>query len=298
MSQPTSTSSLLRDESDLAALRAFITSLPGKADINRIEEHMAMQAIRACTRLWRYGEQIIACAYVDSYNNLLFEIHPAQRSEALETEIMDWGLACMKKRNQETGASSTLDASCSAADVERLAFLERFGFVREPIRSLQYSRPLDGAIEAIPFPSGFSVRCVRGESEVEALVALHRAAFGTEHMTVEERIAIMHAPNYVPELDLVAVGPDGELSAFCICELEGEGETKVGFTDPVGTHPRYWRLGLGRAILGAGLRALKERGAVRAELGTSSANISMQRLAEHMGFACVAENLWFSKEVP
>jgi GNAT superfamily N-acetyltransferase len=298
MSHPTSTTSLLRDETDLARLRLFLKGLSNKPDMNNFEEHMAMRSIRAVTRLWQRGGQLTAFAYVDAYNNLHFEIHPDHRSGTLETDIVEWGLACIRQRNAETGASSTLDASCSASDEDRLAFLERFGFVREPVRSLKYSRPLEVPIEAVPFPPGFSVRCAAGESEVESLVALHRAAFGTENMTVEERLAIMRAPNYIPELDLMAVAPDGELSAFCICELEGEGESKIGFTDPIGTHPRHWRLGLGRAILSAGLRALKERGALRAELGTSSENLSMQRLAERMGFVCVSENLWFSKKVP
>lgn len=293
----TPTTSILRSEADLERLRAFIKELPDKPSINNFEEHMGIQANRACTRLWQRGDQVIAFAYVDTFNNLYFEIHPNHRSEALDGEIVKWGLSCVRRRNEETDATSTLDAACDTTDTERLAFLERFEFTREPVRSLKYSRSLDEQIEIVPFPPGFTVRSVTGESEVDALVALHRAAFGTENMTVEERLAIMHAPNYVPELDLVAVAPDGELSAFCVCELEGAGDSTVGFTDPIGTHPRHWRLGLGRAILSAGLVALKERGAVRAELGTSSENFSMQRLAERMGFTCVAEKLWFSKEV-
>jgi mycothiol synthase len=189
-----------------------------------------------------------------------------------------------------------VDACCRAGDVEQLRFLEKFGFVREPIRSLKYSRSLAEPIDEFPFPPGFSVRFVTGESEVEALVALHRAAFGTDNMTVEERLAIMRAPQYIPDLDFVAVAPNDDLSAFCICGLR-EGDNKIGFTDPIGTHPNYQRLGLGKAIVSAGLRALQERGATVAELGTSSTNIPMQKLAERMGFVCFSESLWFSKKV-
>jgi len=135
---------------------------------------------------------------------------------------------------------------------------------------------------------------VKGEHEVDDLVALHRATFGTDNMTVEERLAIMRAPQYVPELDLVTVAPNGDLSAFCICGFD---EEKVGYTDPIGTHPRYQKIGLGKAIVTAGLRALQECGATVAELGTSSINLPMQKLAERTGFVCIAESLWFSKEV-
>jgi ribosomal protein S18 acetylase RimI-like enzyme len=261
------------------------------------EEHMGIPAIRSITRLWQVGDNVVAFAYVDTFNNLYFEIAPEQRSDQLEQEIVDWGLACVRQRNAETNSEHTLDVSSSAENLDRLHFLEKFGFVREPVRSLKYSRSLDEPIEEFPFPAGFSFRPATGENEVDALVALHRAAFRTENMTVEERLAIMRAPTYVPELDLVVIAPNGELSAFCICELEKDSQPRIGFTDPIGTHPHYQRLGLGKAIISIGLRALKARGATVAELGTSSQNLPMQKLAERLGFVCSAENLWFSKKV-
>ena len=115
-------------------------------------------------------------------------------------------------------------------------------------------------------------------------------------MTVEERLAIMRAPNYVPDLDLVVTAPNGELCAFCICGFD-EDDPQTGYTDPIGTHQRYQRLGLGKAILSAGLHSIQQRGALVAHLGTSSENIPMQKLAERVGFVCVSESLWFSKEV-
>jgi ribosomal protein S18 acetylase RimI-like enzyme len=106
----------------------------------------------------------------------------------------------------------------------------------------------------------------------------------------------MRAPQYVPDLDFVAVAPNDDLSAFCICGFD-ESNEQIGFTDPIGTHPNYQRLGLGKAIVSAGLRAIQSRGATVAELGTSSTNIPMQKLAERLGFACTSESLWFSKKV-
>jgi mycothiol synthase len=159
-----------------------------------------------------------------------------------------------------------------------------------------YERSLGAPIPEHAFPSGFSLRSVTGEQEVERLVALHRSAFGTENMTVEQRLAIMRAPQYDPELDLVAIAPNGELSAFCICGFTDSGQ-QVGYTDPIGTHARYKRLGLGKAIVTAGLQTLKNRGARTAELGTSSENLAMRRLAEALGFVLVSESLWFSRTV-
>ena len=98
--------------------------------------------------------------------------------------------------------------------------------------------------------------------------------------------------------DLASVAllrPDGELAAFCVCGMDNEG---VGYTDPIGTHPRHRRLGLAKAVVAAGLVALREAGAPTAELGTSSENEPMQEMARQLGYICVAERLWFSKAVP
>ena len=145
---------------------------------------------------------------------------------------------------------------------------------------------------------GFSLRCVEGEHEVESLVSLHRAAFGTENMTVEQRLAIMHGPQYEREMDLVAVAPNGELAAFCICGFDEQIDAaKTGYIGSLGTFPDYQKCGLGKAMVTAGLHRLRNRGASTVELGTSSKNIPMQRLAESLGFIGVSEKLWFSKKV-
>ena len=71
----------------------------------------------------------------------------------------------------------------------------------------------------------------------------------------------------------------------------------VGYTDPIGTHAHYKSRGLGKAMVTAGLHALRDRGAKSAELGTSSENVVMQRLAEALGFIIVSESLWFCRVV-
>jgi ribosomal protein S18 acetylase RimI-like enzyme len=287
---------LLQNEIDIQKMRDLIQRRSQESTIIDFEETIALASVQAVTRLWQHDDRLIAFAYIDEYNNLRFETDPGYASIQVESEIVDWGIACMKKRNIETGREDTLDFSCSARHTRRIAMLENLGFVRENLRTLHYARSLDEPFVEYAFPQGFSLRCVAGEHEVESLVALHRAAFGTDNMTVEQRLAMMHAPYYERELDFVAIAPDGELSAFCSCGLE-EGEQRVGYTDPIGTHPRYRRLGLGKAIVTAGLHALKDRGANKVVLGTSSENIAMQRLAEALGFVLVSESMWFTKKV-
>ena len=102
---------------------------------------------------------------------------------------------------------------------------------------------------------------------------MHRAALGTEYMTTENRLIIMSTSGYDPSLDLVAVAPDGSIAANCICSVNLQ--DKIGFTDPVSTHPQFQRMGLARALLLTGLHA-----AQRAWHGSSSFGNQRRTISE------------------
>jgi len=148
-------------------------------------------------------------------------------------------------------------------------------------------------------PTGFAIRHVAGEHEVEALVALHRAAFGTENLTVEDRLSWMRTPEYDPTLDLMAVTPDGALAAYCMCHISHEENARSGrsegYTDPIATHPAFQLRGLARALLLTGLDLLRPRRVETAVLGTSSDNFAMQQTALSVGFCVQMTKLWFAK---
>lgn len=277
----------LRNEADLEAMRGLIRRL-ARTTLVDFEEVMRMPSVRETVRIWREGDAAAGFAYVDLYNNLWFEVDPAYGTGAIEDEMMRWGLQCVAPRGPEP-----LDSLCDASHLQRITALEKFGFVRAERRSLKFSRSLLGPLEIYALPAGFAVRPAAGEQEVEDLVALHRAAFGTDNMTVEQRLAIMQAPNYQPELDLIATAPAGTLAGFCMAGFE-DGSARAGYADPIGIHPEYRKLGLGKALLSTALAALRQQGAVVAALGTSSQNTAMQRLALSLGFVLVGEGLCFS----
>lgn len=283
----------------LAAARPAdrITDYPSPVDLR---EALATSKVQDNTRLWfDANDRLMGFAFVDLYDNLRFEFVPPALSPAIELDVVGWGLACIQRARQERGEALTLDASCREDDAQRIALLERHGFVMQAVRSLHLVRRLDEAIAAPQWPAGFHLRHVTGEQEVEALVALHRAAFGTQAMTVEERLAMMRVPEYDAELDLLAIAPDGRLAAYCLCSISQEENARSGrnegYTDPIATHPDFQRRGLARALLLTGLQALKQRGIHTAVLGTSSENVAMQRTAQAAGFRVQSTTLWFSR---
>lgn len=266
-------------------------------------EELAEPEVQATARLWEdERRQLLGFAYVNRYQNLVDVFASGGFTSTLEMEMMDWVVTVVRRRNQEKGETQTLDASALESDLARLAFLERHGFARQSETSLLMAHPLDQPFPEPQLPAGFFIRPVGGEAELEAYVALHLLAFGTENMTVEYRRAIMSAPDYLPELDLVVVAPDGELAAFCVCQIfpddtpRGSGH-KEGWTDPLGTHPAYQRRGLAKALILTGMRLLRGRGLDTALLGTSSENIAMQWVAESIGFKVVSNTLWYCKVV-
>lgn len=276
------------------------TVYPIAADLH---EELADPDVQATAGLWEdEAGQLVGFAYVNRYQNLVDVFDARLYTPALEGEMISWAVAAVQRRNQDKGEIQTLDASSLDDDLPRLAMLARHGFERQSGSSILMACPLDQPIPAPVLPAGFTIRPSGGEAEVEAYVALHRAAFGTENMDVEYRRSIMSAPDFIPELDLVAVAPNGDLAAFCVCQIFSDdtprgGGIKEGWTDPVGTHPDYQRRGLARALMLAGMAALRNRGIDTALLGTSSTNIPMQRLAESIGFRTVSNTVWYCKSV-
>ncbi|HOU13510.1 MAG TPA: GNAT family N-acetyltransferase [Anaerolineae bacterium] len=268
---------------------------PSEVDLREL---LALPAVQNNTRLWFDADaRLVGFAFVDHYNNLCFEFD----DPGIESEIVAWGVQCIRRAIEAEGEALTLDASCGEDNTNCIALLERHGFIRQALRSLHLVCSLHAPIPAPQLPAGFSIRHVTGEHEVEALVALHRAAFGTENMTVEERLAMMRTPEYDAELDLVAVAPDGRLAAYCMVSISQEENARTGrnegYTDPVATHPDFRRLGLARALLLTGLYALQQRGIDTACLGTSDDNVAMQQTALAVGFRVQSTTLWFSKLV-
>jgi len=293
------TSQTYKGENDFQAILAFTSSVrppehrndyPSRVDL---EEAFASVIVPKNTRLWFDDDSLIAWAYVDGYNNLIWEQDP-QYAMQLGTEIVKWGEKCVR-RNLSNAEKGTLYANCRESYTERISFLKQHGFSQLQDTTLTLTRTLSDTIPNPQLPEGFTIRSILGKEEAEAVAAMHRAAFGTEYMTTENRLIIMSTSDYDPSLDLVAVAPDGSIAANCICSVnQQEG---IGFTDPVCAHPRFQGIGLVRALLLTGFRLLKERGMSIARLGTSGDNIRMQRSAEAVGFTVEYKKIWFKKDV-
>jgi mycothiol synthase len=267
-----------------------------------LREMLGTSEVRANTRLWEGADGRLAGFAIvrTTYGSLLFEVAPWAIDSDIAAQMIVWGEERVRSAEQEPNEPMGLRTSSRDDNTERMALLERYGFVRQDEHTLHMVRPLSGPIPAPWVPEGFVIRHVEGEHEVEALVALHRAAFGTWNLSVEARLSWMRTPEYDPALDLLAVGPDGTLAAYVFCSISHEenGLTgrKDGYTDPVATHPTFQRRGLARALLLTGFGRLKRRDVEYAWLGTGSRNTAMLRTAESVGFTVESMTFFFEKQ--
>lgn len=278
-----------------AARPAHLASAyPGVADLHEL---MLIPEICSHTCLWESHGEILAYALVDLWHNLWFDLLPEFQGSPLEDEIVQWGIACLRDlpAEEDPSADLSLDTNCYADDRERVALLLRHSFAQSPLQTVQMVRFISDPLPAPQLPAGFFFRTAAGESEADALAELHRAAFGTDEMTAEYRLAMMQTPGYDPALDLLAVDPIGRLAAFCVCHADPDSNGSEGFTDPLGVHPAYRRRGLARALLLEGMRRLNARGVRTVRLDTTSDNPAMLAAARSVGFEVEKIKLWFSK---
>jgi ribosomal protein S18 acetylase RimI-like enzyme len=148
-------------------------------------------------------------------------------------------------------------------------------------------------------PAGFTIRPLGGAAEVGAYVALHRAAFGSDSMTEPWRERTLAAPEYRPELDLVAVAPDARLAGFAVCWFADVGldGRRSGQFEPVGVHPDFQGQGLGRALMAEGLRRLRAAGAEAVSVETDHQRGAALRLYTSVGFVVAEDVRVYRKEL-
>src|SRR4029450_8408850 len=103
----------------------------------------------------------------------------------------------------------------TSADVAN--YLASRGFTRTSDPPMRFHRrSLTDPMPDPMLPEGFAVRAVR-EDELEDRVMAHREVWHPSRFTLDGYQRLRTVPGYDPELDIVAVAPDGTIGAYAIC---------------------------------------------------------------------------------
>jgi ribosomal protein S18 acetylase RimI-like enzyme len=258
---------------------------------------VATPQVCADTRLWEDQRgDLLAFATLWDGDILVSCVHPRGPREDLLAHILAWGQAREQQWAQACGYRSTLCVPIRSDDRLGAALLERQGFVPEAWQTLRMARRLDMPLPPPFVPPGFTVRSVAGEQELAEILVLQQAVF-VAAASGDDRPALMSDPSYCADLDLVAVAPDGTLVAFCLCTISAKEDRPPGHTEGwielIGTHPRFGRHGLARALLLTGLERLKCHGMDTVVLGTTSWNVAAQQLFTSAGFRAIYRIHWY-----
>ncbi len=233
-----------------------------------------------------------------------FKVHPRARGGDLELQLIEWAEERMHELGHEHGVPAVITSKPRIAESDRIAALEQRGFAVTRYY-LQLERALDEPVPEPRLPDGFSLRHL-DEGEVPAWVEAFNHAFADHYdhhdATVEQRRYWMSYPDYCPEYDLVAVAPDGTIAAVCWCAILEEESKRSGrlegWVHILGTRPQYRKMGLGSAMLLAGLRVLQGAGVATVGLRVDGANpTGAGRLYERAGFRTAQTLVNYRKEL-
>ena len=243
-------------------------------------------------RIWKKnGGTVCGFALVDlSVWGLFYLVSPSEEGRELEQDILSW--ACNRASHISRGKSITLRCRRIREDnSKRISSLEGQGFKRDTNRrGLRMVRPLDVPLDKPLIPQGFKIRHLSDRDEIAAYVALVNSAI-PKATSVEAHQKWIETPEYIPELDLIAVADDGTFAAFCQSYYDPlelvRSTRREGWTDPIGTAPPYRKKGLARAIILEALWRLKIRGIEDAVLGVAGSNEVAQKLYESIGYRAI-----------
>ena len=243
-------------------------------------------------RIWKKNDgAVCGFALVDlSVWGLFYLVSPSEEGGELEQEILSW--ACSKASHISRGKSVTLRCRRVREDnCKRIFSLEQQGFRRENDRQgLRMVRRLDVPLDKPLIPQGFKIRHLSDQDEIEAYVALVNSAIPGA-TSVETHQRWIETPEYIPELNLIAVADDGTFAAFCQSYYDplelARSTRREGWTDPIGTAPAYRKKGLARSIVLEALWRLKGRGIEDAVLGVAGSNKVAQNLYESIGYRAI-----------
>lgn len=306
-------------EGDLQLIADLINACEA---VDRVEDGTSVEELRSeftsprfdlarNLRLWEDAEGRLA-GYAEMWFNdtaadpdglLWFKVQPDARGGDLDAQIIAWGTGRVREAECELGKRLRLRSVTREILAERIATLERHGFMPDRY-FLRMVRPLGEPIPEPALPEGFTV--ISGNHDPETWVALYNESF-VDHwnfspMTVEDYRHYLEEPHHNPELHLVALAPDGKPAGFAWCSISQEENARSGRNEGwiglLGSRRGFRKIGLGRAMLLTGMGALRGAGAEIAKLGVDGASLTgATRLYESVGFNTVATRILYGKEI-
>lgn len=236
---------------------------------------------------------------------LSFRVHPDARGGDVEAVAIAWGEVRMREVSVMRSSPVKLRSSVRAEDGDRISVLASCGFKADRY-FFRMARSLSGPIPEPQFPQGFALIEFPGEQDAAAWVEMFNQSFiddwNHHDLTVDRFKYNLAKPDYRNDLNLIAVADDSTFVSFCYCQISVEECDRTGRNEGwiayLGTRRGFRKMGLGRAMLLAGLHRLKAVGVATAILGVDTENSSgALHLYESAGFHNIRDSISYVKDV-
>ncbi len=246
---------------------------------------LAHPAVTANGLAWWDDEDMVAWALAQpDFGNVLFDVAPICRGRPFEDEVLGFTL-----HRLVAAGVTTADTPVEGDDTWRQDVLTRRGFEDSGDSVVHLVSTSPGEHPAALAPPGLRVQELG--DRVQDYVDAHRAAFGTQYLTPEVRLAWQAEPGYHPALDLVLVDDSDRVHAFAVSYLHAH----TGEIGTVGVIPDQKGRGLSTVVVAAAMDRLVAAGATGVTMSTSSTNAPMLATARRMGFTEVRRTTWWQR---
>ncbi|WP_313893934.1 GNAT family N-acetyltransferase [Psychrobacillus sp.] len=202
------------------------------------------------TAIWEMDEKPVAWGWVKLPGSLMFQVDP--NFTELSKDVISWFKKITETNEQRVTVLETESHLISALEDSLFNPLEETPEVLSKIS-------LDSCHFPVNLPNEFKARHIKGGGDLTNRVGVQRASFSGSRVTEESYRNVMNTYPYDSSLDWVIESPNGEFAAFCLIWFDEI--NKVGLLEPVGTDPRFWRMGLGSSVCKLALNALRDKGA-------------------------------------
>jgi ribosomal protein S18 acetylase RimI-like enzyme len=163
---------------------------------------------------------------------------------------------------------------------------------------------LDGPPPPAEWPEGISLRTLRDDADLEAVIRTVQEAFqdhwGYVHSSVEEemetwRHIIKNDQRFDSSLWWMAIDGD-EVAGISLCWPSRNGDESVGWVGTLGVRRPWRKRGLGLALLRHSFGEFYRRGKARVGLGVDSTNLTgATRLYEKAGMRVIEQSDLYQK---
>lgn len=247
------------------------------------------------SHLWETSTgQLIGLVHPDGMGFPFIEIHPDYRH--LEVEMIAWAENHLVE--QTPGNSGRrLQFFVYEYDVYRQRLLEERGYHKMTYGGvIRHLRLGQQPLAKPALAEGYMLHTPDPENgrDAQQIADLLNAAFNrTFHTALEYQQFTRRATCFHPELDLVAVAPDGRFATYV--GIPYDEYNKRGMFEPVCTHPDHRQRGLAKSLMQAGLHRLKAWGAADVVVVTGDM-IPANMLYASLGFSQIYKGTYWLRE--